>query len=91
MSILIHGVSMPKIRAKVLVLHPDGRCVDEFGNAFAVDARPTEKGEWIDMGDFEQCSHCAGTHLKEIQTVYGKAIWIKSDFCPNCGTPMKGE
>ena len=44
------------------------------------------KGEWIDMGDFEQCSACKGTHLKEVQTYYGKATWIKTNFCPNCGS-----
>lgn len=47
-------------------------------------------GEWIDMGDFEQCSVCKGTHLKEIQTYYGKATWIKTPYCPNCGAKMKG-
>lgn len=49
------------------------------------------KGEWIDMGDFEQCSVCKGTHLKEFQTYYGKATWIKTDFCPSCGADMRGE
>ena len=51
-------------------------------------ARPKE-GKWIDMGDFEQCSACKGTHLKEVQTYYGKATWIKTDFCPNCGADMR--
>ena len=46
-------------------------------------------GKWIDLGDCEQCSKCKGTHLKEIQTVYGKATWIKSKFCPNCGAKME--
>ena len=58
-----------------------------------VNKAPTiepERGEWIDMGDFEQCSACKGTHLKEFQTYYGKATWIKTDFCPNCGARMKG-
>ena len=54
-----------------------------------VEERKT--GKWIDMGDFEQCSVCSGTRLKEIQTFYGKAIWIKTDFCPNCGADMRGE
>ena len=49
-------------------------------------------GRWIDMGDFEQCSVCTGTHLKEMQTMYGKAIWIRTPYCPNCGARMiKGE
>ena len=50
-----------------------------------------KKGKWIDMGDFEQCSVCTGTHLKTVNTVYGKAIWIKSAYCPNCGADMGGE
>jgi hypothetical protein len=49
------------------------------------------RGHWIDMADFEQCSECGGTHLKEVDTYYGKAIWIKTDFCPNCGADMRGE
>lgn len=59
-----------------------------------VEIQPTiepKKGKWIDMGDFEQCSVCLGTRLKEVQTFYGKAIWIKTDFCPNCGADMRKE
>lgn len=48
------------------------------------------KGEWIDMGDFEQCSVCEGTHLKEFETRYGKALWVKSKYCQNCGADMRG-
>ena len=48
-------------------------------------------GKWIDMGDFEQCSACTGTRLKEVNTVYGKAIWIKSAYCPSCGARMEHE
>ena len=47
-----------------------------------------QSGEWIDMGDFEQCSVCKGTHLKEFETCYGKALWVKSIYCPNCGAKM---
>ena len=60
----------------------------------AIAQMPTiepKKGKWIDMGDFEQCSVCTGTHLKEINTVYGKAIWIKSAYCPNCGARMENS
>ena len=54
------------------------------------DGTPKQRaGKWIDLGDCEQCSKCKGTHLKEIQTVYGKATWIKSKFCPNCGAKME--
>ena len=47
------------------------------------------RGEWIDMGDFEQCSVCKGTHLKEFQSYYGKTTWIKTSYCPNCGADMR--
>lgn len=61
----------------------------EIKNAPTVEER--KKGKWIDMGDFEQCSVCTATRLKEIQTVYGKAQWIKTRYCPNCGADNRGE
>ena len=54
------------------------------------DVAPVVHGKWIDMGDFEQCSVCTCTRLKEVQTVYGKAIWIKTQYCPACGAKMDG-
>ena len=48
-----------------------------------------KRGEWEDMGDFEQCSVCKGTHLKEFQSYYGKTTWIKTPYCPNCGADMR--
>ncbi|MBR3238970.1 MAG: hypothetical protein IKF99_11090 [Oscillospiraceae bacterium] len=56
----------------------------------AADVAPVRRGEWIDMADFAQCSVCSGTRLKEVQTVYGKAIWIKTPYCPGCGAKMDG-
>ena len=61
----------------------------EFCPLVTIEER--KKGKWIDMGDFEQCSVCLGTRLKEVQTVYGKAIWLKTDYCPNCGADMRGD
>lgn len=46
-------------------------------------------GKWIDMGDFEQCSACHGTYLKEFQSYYGKATWAKTPYCPFCGAKME--
>ena len=69
-------------------------CFSERDVKNLVDKQPTiepKKGKWIDMGDFEQCSACTGTHLKEVNTVYGKAIWIKSAYCPNCGADMRDK
>ena len=50
-----------------------------------------QQGRWIDMGDFEQCSVCTGTHLKEFKSYYGKATWAKTPYCPFCGAKMEGE
>lgn len=52
-------------------------------------ANAIKHGRWIDMGDFEQCSICHGTHLKEFQTYYGKSVWVKTPYCPNCGAKME--
>lgn len=59
-------------------------------DAPTIDAVEVVRGEWIDMGDFEQCSVCRGTRLKEFQSYYGKTTWIKTPYCPNCGAKMKG-
>ena len=56
----------------------------------AVPSADRPQGEWIDMGDFEQCSVCKGTRLKEFQSYYGKVTWIKTPYCPSCGARMKG-
>lgn len=60
-----------------------------MANAPSVAPRRAE-GEWIDMGDFEKCSVCKSTHLKEFQSYYGKVAWVKTPYCPNCGARMKG-
>ena len=56
----------------------------------AIDAEPVRHGHWIDCADFEQCSECKGTQLKTINTIYGAATWMKTDYCPNCGAKMDG-
>lgn len=62
-----------------------------LSNAPTVDAKPVRHGKWIDMGDFEQCSVCTGTHLKEVHGYYGKMLWVKTPYCPNCGARMDAE
>lgn len=56
----------------------------------AADVVERKTGKWIDMGDFEQCSACKGTHLKEFESYYGKVTWIKTPYCPHCGAKMIG-
>lgn len=55
----------------------------------ALEQPERKKGKWIDMGDFEQCSVCKGTHIKEFESYYGKVTWVKSKYCPNCGAKME--
>ena len=55
-----------------------------------VEASPVVHGLWIDMGDFQSCSICKATRLKEIGTPYGKATWVKTKFCSDCGAKMDG-
>ena len=68
---------------------------DTYDKAYIIEAieeAPTiepKRGEWVDMGDFEQCSVCKGTHLKEFQSYYGKTTWVKTPYCPNCGADMR--
>ena len=45
-------------------------------------------GHWIDMGDFEQCSACKATRLKEFNSFYGKVMWIRTAYCSCCGAKM---
>lgn len=49
---------------------------------------PVKHGRWIDMGDLEQCSVCYGTRPKEVQSCYGKMIWLRTPYCPECGAKM---
>lgn len=78
---------------KILTLASVIKMVDELQT---IDAK--KKGHWISAAEFEECSVCHATHLKEFQTVYGgsgttiiNAQWIKSNFCPNCGADMREE
>ena len=56
----------------------------------SVPSADRPQGEWINMGDFEKCSVCKATRLKEFQSYYGKVTWIKTPYCPQCGARMKG-
>lgn len=68
-----------------------GDVLDLLEDYPAADVVERKTGIWIDMGDFEQCSACKGTHLKEFESYYGKAIWIRTPYCPNCGSDMRGD
>lgn len=52
------------------------------------DVEEVKHGRWVTLGDSEMCSVCTCTKLKEFDATYGKAIWSKSKYCPNCGAKM---
>ena len=71
-------------------------CVNEIMESIAklpaANVRPVVSGEWIDMGDFVQCSKCHVTRLKEIESPYYGIIIsmnFKTTFCPNCVAKME--
>ena len=68
------------------------RCIDPqyVYDAPTVDAVPVVHGHWIDMGDFEKCSACKATRLKEFNSFHGNATWIRTAYCPYCGASMDG-
>ena len=39
---------------------------DAINEVPSADIQPMRYGKWIDMADFEQCSSCNGTRLKEM-------------------------
>lgn len=88
-------IDADKLKKDVLDL-PD--CYNGFSDTYdkamilaLVDEQPTvepKHGHWVDMADFESCSICNGTRLKEFQSYYGKCLWVKMDYCPNCGSKM---
>lgn len=47
MSVLIKGTELPKDHVRVLVLHPDGRAIDEWGNTYQASLLPPH-GRLID-------------------------------------------
>ena len=81
------------IKDNSFALGDDYMEINGYGAIDDIRALPSAdrpRGEWIDMGDFEQCSVCKGTRLKEFQSYYGKVTWIKTPYCPSCGAKMKG-
>lgn len=55
----------------------------------AIEALSAERtGEWIDKGEYAECSMCgahSGTQFDGVEP-----IPLKTDYCPNCGARMKG-
>lgn len=52
----------------------------------SVDVAPVKHGKWESVGDAEyRCSICKHAPIVDIND-----NWTLSNFCPNCGTNMKG-
>ena len=57
-----------------------------------LEAQIPKDGEWIDMGDFAMCSVCKIAQRKKYRQYNGGFMWVRTDFCPSCGSRMaKGE
>lgn len=61
----------------------------EWNEAFdmAIEALSAERtGEWIDKGEYAECSMCgahSGTQFDGVEP-----IPLKTNYCPNCGAVM---
>lgn len=56
----------------------------------AIEALSAERtGEWIDKGEYAECSIC-GAH-SGIQFDGVEPVPRKTSFCPDCGADMRGE
>lgn len=56
-----------------------------IAEAYGAD-RP--QGEWIDKGDYAECSNCGADSGIQFDGV--ESVPRKTNFCPNCGAYMKG-
>ena len=70
-----------KIGEKAIVLDMIG-CVKNLPSA----DRP--QGEWINKGDYAECSNCGADSGTQFDGV--ESIPLTTKFCPNCGARMKG-
>ena len=47
------------------------------------------QGEWIDKGDYAECSNCGANSGTQFDGV--EPIPLKTNFCHHCGAEMKNE
>ena len=63
-------------------------CDSCCGNNNHYESADAEQGEWIEEGEYAECSMCgahSGTQFDGVEP-----IPLKTNFCPNCGARMKG-
>ena len=57
-------------------------------NAYERGKADRPQGEWIDKGDYAECSNCGANSGTQFDGV--EPVPRKTKFCPNCGARMKG-
>ena len=92
-----------RVEARNCITGNEFRCrmIQSLESIPSADVKENVHGEWIKIqrGDIDfpesivcnKC-HCENSHLdfNEHDEPIGK-IFIKSNFCPNCGADMRGE
>ena len=54
----------------------------------AIPSADRPQGEWINKGDYAECSNCGADSGTQFDGV--EPIPLTTKFCPNCGARMKG-
>lgn len=82
----IQAVWKPQVKPNELIFDALKTAIEsEINNVPSADSL---QGEWIDKGDYAECSNCgadSGTQFDGVELVPRK-----TNFCPNCGAKMKG-
>lgn len=55
---------------------------------FDADKADRPQGEWINKGDYAECSNCGADSGTQFDGV--EPIPLTTKFCPNCGVRIKG-
>ena len=64
----------------------DIQIIAKYLTTYFSNSKPT--GEWINKGDYAECSICGAYSGMQFDGV--EPIPLKSNFCPNCGSDMRG-
>ena len=95
--------AIEEIKRWTPILLVSGQCTEKTSKAqdMAISALSENKGEWIkiqsgdkDFPEIIVCNKCyhENSHLdfNEHNEPIGK-VFVKSNFCPNCGADMRGK
>lgn len=62
-------------------------CLDSLREAPAADVAPVRHGRWIKKDGYTECSECEYWY----DSAENEDDGDRSNYCPNCGTKMKGD